>query len=92
MSPASQVNRPLVDDVVAVHDVHPLVQRNRRKIETLVACERIIRLKDGHIVENGSHNELMELNGLYAELFSIQASAFLDEDLEQSEEMPQPVE
>ena len=36
-------------------------------------CDRIIFMKDGKIAECGSHDELMELNGLYAEMFEIQS-------------------
>jgi ABC-type multidrug transport system fused ATPase/permease subunit len=36
-------------------------------------CDRIIVLKDGGIVETGSHDELLARNGYYAELFNMQA-------------------
>ena len=34
-------------------------------------------MRDGRIVEAGSHEVLMAGNGLYAELFSLQAGAYL---------------
>jgi len=39
------------------------------RLSALTFCDRIIYLDGGRIVEQGSHSELMELNGLYAEAF-----------------------
>ena len=36
-------------------------------------CDRIIFIQDGKIMESGSHSELMELDGLYANMFNIQS-------------------
>ncbi len=36
-------------------------------------------MKDGAIAEAGTHEELMALEGEYAKLYDIQASAFLDD-------------
>ncbi len=36
-------------------------------------ADRIIVLKNGHIVEDGSHSELMENNGHYAMMYEVQA-------------------
>jgi ATP-binding cassette subfamily B protein len=35
-------------------------------------------MHDGAVVEEGSHDELMGADGLYAELFTLQARAYLD--------------
>lgn len=44
-------------------------------------CNRILFLEDGEIVEKGTHEELMEKNGKYREMFEIQ-SHYYREDME----------
>jgi len=39
-------------------------------------CDRIVLLEDGAIRENGTHDELMRLNGRYAELFNVQSQYY----------------
>ena len=39
-------------------------------------CDRIIFLKNGTISEMGSHDDLIALNGEYAELFELQAKNY----------------
>jgi ABC-type multidrug transport system fused ATPase/permease subunit len=41
-------------------------------------CDRILYLEDGRIIENGSHDELIKLNGKYAYLFGIQSHYYKD--------------
>ena len=38
-------------------------------LESLKSCDRILVMDDGQIVESGTHEELLEKNGLYAELY-----------------------
>jgi ATP-binding cassette subfamily B protein len=38
--------------------------------------DQIVVLKNGHIIERGSHEELMQLQGRYAQLFTLQARGY----------------
>jgi ABC-type multidrug transport system fused ATPase/permease subunit len=39
-------------------------------------ADQILVLSRGRIVERGTHEELMQLNGRYAQLFSLQARGY----------------
>jgi len=46
------------------------------RFSTVRMADRILVLEDGRIAEEGSHSRLMELGGLYASLFELQASSY----------------
>lgn len=46
------------------------------RFSTVRMAGRIIVLKQGEIVEQGSHDELLSARGLYAELFTLQAKGY----------------
>jgi ATP-binding cassette, subfamily B, bacterial len=47
------------------------------RFSSVRAADRIYVLEDGRITERGSHDELVALGGHYAELFKLQAAAYL---------------
>ena len=47
------------------------------RFSSVVTADRIYVLSEGAIVEQGSHRELLELDGHYAEMFRLQAAAYL---------------
>lgn len=48
------------------------------RFSSVRSADRIYVMKEGRVVEHGSHQELMRNQGLYAELFQLQAAAYLD--------------
>jgi ATP-binding cassette, subfamily B, bacterial len=52
------------------------------RFSTVRRADRIVFLEHGRLVEEGTHEELMRLNGRYARLFRMQASAYTGEDVE----------
>ncbi len=45
-------------------------------------CDRIILLENGRITESGTHDELIEKNGRYAELFELQSKYYKEQEAE----------
>lgn len=50
------------------------------RISTIKQMDRIIVLADGKIVEDGTHEELLEKNGTYANLWTHQSQGFIVEE------------
>ncbi len=49
------------------------------RLSTTVNADRIYVMENGRIIESGSHQELMELNGTYAYMFNLQAEKYKTE-------------
>lgn len=47
------------------------------RFSTVRMADEILVMKNGQIIEYGSHNELIAMNGLYAEMFNMQASRYV---------------
>jgi ABC-type multidrug transport system fused ATPase/permease subunit len=52
------------------------------RLSTIANADQILVLRHGEIVENGTSQELLELNGLYAKLSRIQNTTFIEESFE----------
>jgi ATP-binding cassette subfamily B multidrug efflux pump len=50
------------------------------RLSTIARMDRLIVLDNGRIVEQGSHHELLRLNGHYASLWRRQSGGFIDAD------------
>lgn len=46
------------------------------RLSSTVMADRIYMLEQGNVIEQGSHKELMELNGKYAQMFKMQAEKY----------------
>jgi ATP-binding cassette subfamily B protein len=51
------------------------------RFSTVRRADRIVFLERGRLVEEGTHEELMRLDGRYARLFKMQASAYTGEEI-----------
>lgn len=49
------------------------------RLSTIAGLDKIVVLRDGKIVEQGSHKELLKAGGEYAKLWSRQSGAFLED-------------
>jgi len=47
------------------------------RLSSITLCDKILVLEDGRIIEQGSHKELLNVNGRYAYLFNLQASKYI---------------
>ncbi|MDO9639251.1 MAG: ABC transporter ATP-binding protein [Pseudotabrizicola sp.] len=47
------------------------------RLSTIAAMDRIVVLEDGHIAEQGTHAELLVLDGLYARFWARQSGGFI---------------
>ncbi|MGY1739560.1 MULTISPECIES: ABC transporter ATP-binding protein [unclassified Blastococcus] len=83
----------ILDEPAAALDAraeHELFERIRRlfagrtvlvishRLSTVRTADRIYVLSGGRVVEHGDHTSLMAAHGLYADLFELQARAYLD--------------
>ncbi len=50
------------------------------RLSTVAHLDEIVVLDDGEIVEQGTHGELLEKQGVYAGLWGRQSGAFLEEN------------
>ncbi|HEX5933233.1 MAG TPA: ATP-binding cassette domain-containing protein, partial [Pseudorhizobium sp.] len=53
------------------------------RLSTIAALDRLIVMDKGRIVEQGTHNELVAANGIYADLWARQSGGFLAADAAQ---------
>ncbi|MGW4890683.1 ATP-binding cassette domain-containing protein [Kitasatospora sp. NPDC004240] len=65
--------RAVLDEYAAPHTITVLVSH---RLGPAVACDEVFVFDQGRIVEAGSHQELIALGGVYAEMFETQAAAY----------------
>jgi ATP-binding cassette subfamily B protein/subfamily B ATP-binding cassette protein MsbA len=55
------------------------------RLSTIRKADQILVLRQGEIIERGTHQELLEIGGLYAKLARIQNTTFIEESFEKLE-------
>ncbi|MEV6520642.1 ABC transporter ATP-binding protein [Longispora sp. NPDC051575] len=74
-------------DAVSEHQIHEILRRHRsgrtsllvsHRLNTLREADRIVVLEAGRVIEEGTHPELVDAGGRYAELFALQAAGYAE--------------
>jgi ATP-binding cassette subfamily B protein len=58
-----------IDDITSDRTTFSIAHR----LSTIKDADKIVVLEDGHVVERGTHDELLDRDGLYANLWGVQA-------------------
>ena len=71
-----------IDPVAEVEMIRELLTKDASRTTLVIShrlgvarlCDRILLLDEGQLVEDGTHEELLAIDGLYAEMWNAQAS------------------
>lgn len=72
----SEVEADIQENLVGLMEGKSVIAIAHR-LSTIAALDRLVVLDKGQIVEQGTHKELLALNGVYAQLWSRQSGGFL---------------
>jgi ATP-binding cassette subfamily B protein/subfamily B ATP-binding cassette protein MsbA len=78
-----------------IHEALERLMENRtsfviaHRLSTIRKADQILVMRNGQIIEHGTHEELVLANGLYAKLAQIQGTTFIEESFERMDAKPQ---
>ncbi|KAJ6162744.1 hypothetical protein N7497_002723, partial [Penicillium chrysogenum] len=86
------------DEAALLQNINSILKEKSRtsvfvahRLRTISDSDQILVLKEGHVAETGSHRELLERDGIYAELWNTQEQS-MDQDIDleqdQGEDVP----
>ena len=55
------------------------------RLSAVKLADRIVVLENGHVVENGTHNELYEMQGVYRDMYDKQSEFYRRENIDHEE-------
>ena len=76
----SEIEASIQEQLIGLMDGKTVIAIAHR-LSTIARMDRLIVIDRGHIVEQGTHNELLRRNGLYAALWQHQSGGFIAEEL-----------
>ncbi len=62
------------------------------RLSTIRKADQILVMREGHIIERGTHEELLASNGLYSRLARIQGTTFIEESFEKLGAAEEPLQ
>lgn len=75
----SEVEAAIQESLMGLMDGKTVIAIAHR-LSTIAALDRLVVIDDGCIIEQGTHQELLDKNGVYAKLWAHQTGDFLGED------------
>ncbi len=79
----SEVEAAIQENLLALMEGKTVIAIAHR-LSTIAALDRLIVLDEGRIIEDGTHNSLVNTDGLYAQLWRRQSGGFIDQPDEET--------
>lgn len=76
----SEIEQAIQESLYALMEGKTVIAIAHR-LSTIAAMDKLVVLDEGKIIEQGTHQELMDKNGLYAQLWKHQSGGFLPDSL-----------
>ena len=71
-SSLDNISEKKVQDAINQISKHTTVLIIAHRLSTIINADKILVLSNGNIVEEGIHQELLKINGVYSKLYNLQ--------------------